>query len=153
MTVQLDRSAPASAPSSEALVAALAAALGEGGAAQVDASTRRRAEYTTDASNYRVVPRAVVFPRTAEDVEAVLRVCRELGVPLTSRGAGTSVAGNAIGSGVVLDHSRHRGRVLEIDVQTQTALVEPGVILDDLQRAAAPFGLRFGPDQIGRAHV
>ena len=148
MTVQLDRSAPASAPppSSEALVAALAAALGEGGAAQVDASTRRRAEYTTDASNYRVVPRAVVFPRTAQDVEAVLGVCRELGVPLTSRGAGTSVAGNAIGPGVVLDFSRHMHRVLEIDVETQTALVEPGVILDDLQRAAAPFGLRFGPD-------
>nr|WP_205709673.1 FAD-binding and (Fe-S)-binding domain-containing protein [Kineococcus siccus] len=130
----------------DALAARLAAVLGPGGAAQVDVSTRRRAEYTTDASNYRVVPTAVVFPRSAADVEAVLAVCRELGVPTTSRGAGTSVAGNAVGTGVVLDFSRHLNRVLEVDPVTRTALVEPGVVLDDLQRAAKPHGLRFGPD-------
>ncbi|WP_432514473.1 FAD-binding and (Fe-S)-binding domain-containing protein [Kineococcus sp. SYSU DK001] len=129
------------------LVAALTAALGTDPASGVvDASTRRRAEYTTDASNYRVVPQVVVFPRTVEDVEAVWVVCRRLGVPLTSRGAGTSVAGNAIGPGVVLDFSRHLNRVLEIDPESMTALIEPGVILDDLQRQAAPRGLRFGPD-------
>ncbi|WP_432548527.1 FAD-binding and (Fe-S)-binding domain-containing protein [Kineococcus sp. SYSU DK004] len=116
------------------------------GAPQVDASTRRRAEYTSDASNYRVVPQVVVFPRSAEDVVAAHAVCRELGVPFTSRGAGTSVAGNAVGTGVVLDFSRHLHRVLEVDPEGMTALVEPGVVLDDLQRAAAPHGLRFGPD-------
>ncbi|WP_438822227.1 FAD-binding and (Fe-S)-binding domain-containing protein [Kineococcus terrestris] len=116
------------------------------GAQQVDASTRRRAEYTSDASNYRVVPQVVVFPRSAEDVVAAHAVCRELGVPFTSRGAGTSVAGNAVGTGVVLDFSRHLHRVLEVDPAAMTALVEPGVVLDDLQRAAAPHGLRFGPD-------
>jgi len=129
------------------LLAALNAALGTTPAdGVVDGSTRRRAEYTTDASNYRVVPQVVVFPRTVEDVEAVWTVCRQLGVPFTSRGAGTSVAGNAIGDGVVLDFSRHLNRVLEIDPESMTALIEPGVILDDLQRQAAPMGLRFGPD-------
>ncbi|WP_345712171.1 FAD-binding and (Fe-S)-binding domain-containing protein [Kineococcus glutinatus] len=124
----------------------LVGALGPGGDAQVDVSTRRRAEYTTDASNYRVVPRAVVFPRSADDVEAAFTVCRELGVALTSRGGGTSVAGNSIGPGVVLDFSRHLGRVLEVDPATRTALVEPGTVLDVLQAAARPHGLRFGPD-------
>ncbi|WP_380160486.1 FAD-binding and (Fe-S)-binding domain-containing protein [Kineococcus sp. R86509] len=129
------------------LLTSLNAALGTtAGSGVVDASSRRRAEYTTDASNYRVVPQVVVFPRTVEDVEAVWAVCRRLGVPFTSRGAGTSVAGNAIGEGVVLDFSRHLHRVLEIDPETMTALIEPGVILDDLQRQAAPLGLRFGPD-------
>ncbi|WP_218123779.1 FAD-binding and (Fe-S)-binding domain-containing protein [Quadrisphaera sp. DSM 44207] len=142
--------APSSAPvpqvPREELARALAGALGPGGAQRVDASRRRRAEYTSDASNYRVVPSAVVFPRDADDVEAALATCRALGVPLTSRGAGTSVAGNAVGTGVVLDFSRSMGRVLEVDPTSQTALVQPGVVLDDLQRAAHPHGLRFGPD-------
>ncbi|MDY5584831.1 MAG: FAD-binding and (Fe-S)-binding domain-containing protein [Arcanobacterium sp.] len=112
----------------------------------VDFSLRARSEYATDASNYRVVPSAVVFPRNAQDVIDVLQLCREFQVPLTSRGAGTSVAGNAIGSGVVLDFSRHMNRILEIDPETQTALIEPGVVLSELQTAAQHFGLRFGPD-------
>ncbi|MCL2782249.1 MAG: FAD-binding protein, partial [Actinomycetia bacterium] len=81
----------------------------------VDTSVRRRAEYSSDASNYRVPPIGVVFPRDADEVIAALAVCRELGVPLTARGAGTSIAGNAIGPGVVLDFSRHLNRVLEVD--------------------------------------
>ncbi len=129
-----------------ALAARLASALGPGGDRCVDASTRRRAEYTTDASNYRVVPQVVAFPRDADDVVALAATCRELGVPLTSRGGGTSVAGNAIGPGVVVDHSRHLGAILELDTEAGTALVQPGVVLDDLQRAAHPSGWRFGPD-------
>ena len=121
-------------------------ALSRAGVAEVDTSVRRRAEYSSDASLYRVPPMAVVFPRTADDVEAVLRVCRDLGVPLTSRGSGTSIAGNAVGSGVVLDVRRHLGTIQHIDPEARTATVGPGVVLDDLQRAAAPFGLRFGPD-------
>ena len=69
----------------------------------VDTATRRRAEYSTDASNYRVVPEAVVYPHDADDVVAALDVLRELEVPITARGAGTSVAGNSLGPGVVLD--------------------------------------------------
>ncbi|MEV0642418.1 FAD-linked oxidase C-terminal domain-containing protein [Streptomyces sp. NPDC050619] len=122
------------------------ATLRAAGVTEVDASTRRRAEYATDASLYRVVPAAVAFPRGADDVAAALAVCHELGVPLTARGAGTSIAGNAVGSGVVLDFSRHLTRIRHVDAESRTAVVEPGVVLDDLQRAAGAHGLRFGPD-------
>jgi FAD/FMN-containing dehydrogenase/Fe-S oxidoreductase len=124
----------------------LAAELRRAGLAEVDDSTRRRAEYSTDASLYRVVPRVVAFPRTVDDVIAALGVCRTMGVPLTSRGAGTSIAGNAVGTGLVLDFSRHLARVAEIDADASTARIEPGIVLADLQRAAKPYGLRFGPD-------
>ncbi|MDO4887576.1 MAG: FAD-binding and (Fe-S)-binding domain-containing protein [Actinomycetaceae bacterium] len=112
----------------------------------VDASARRRAEYSTDASNYRIPPRVVAFPLDADDVAAALSVARELGVPITSRGGGTSCAGNSIGPGIVLDFSRHMNAILEIDPQARTARVQPGVVMSDLQKAAAPYGLRFGPD-------
>jgi FAD/FMN-containing dehydrogenase/Fe-S oxidoreductase len=124
----------------------LAQALREAVKGGVDDSARRRAEYSSDASNYRVVPQVVVFPRDAEDILAAAEVSRQAGVPLTTRGAGTSIAGNAIGPGIVLDTSRHLGRVLDIDPQARTARVEPGAILGTLQAAARPHGLRFGPD-------
>ncbi|GAA0566038.1 FAD-binding and (Fe-S)-binding domain-containing protein [Paractinoplanes ferrugineus] len=105
-----------------------------------------RAMYASDASLYRVVPRAVVRPRAADEVATVLSVCRDLGVPLTARGAGTSVAGNAIGPGVVLDFSRHMNKVLDVDPSARSARVEAGTVQAVLQAAAKPFGLRFGPD-------
>jgi FAD/FMN-containing dehydrogenase/Fe-S oxidoreductase len=126
--------------------AELAAALAAARVRDVDYSSRRRAEYSTDASLYRVLPQAVVYPRSADEVAAVLAACRSLGVPLTARGAGTSIAGNAVGAGVVLDCSRHLNRIHGIDPESATAVVEPGVVLDDLQRAAAGHGLRVGPD-------
>ncbi len=113
---------------------------------EIDTSERRRAEYASDASNYRVPPLAVIFPRNSKETEQVLTVLREANVPVTSRGGGTSVAGNSIGPGVVLDFSRHMNRILEIDPESRTARVQPGVIMSDLQDAAAPFGLWFGPD-------
>ncbi|WP_283137138.1 FAD-binding and (Fe-S)-binding domain-containing protein [Rhizohabitans arisaemae] len=113
---------------------------------EVDDSPRRRIEYSSDASNYRVPPRAVAFPRDEDDVIAAVGICRAAGLPLTSRGGGTSVAGNAVGPGLVLDHSRHLNRITRIDPELRTATVQPGVVLDALQRAAAPHGLRFGPD-------
>lgn len=109
-------------------------------------SARRRAEYSSDAGNYRVLPRAVVDPVDADDVAATIEVARSLGAPVTGRGGGTSIAGNAVGPGIVLDLSRHLTRVLSIDPDAHEAVVEPGVILSDLQRRLAPFGLRFGPD-------
>jgi FAD/FMN-containing dehydrogenase/Fe-S oxidoreductase len=111
-----------------------------------DGSARRRAEYSSDASNYRVVPAAVAYPRDAAETAAALGVARELQVPVTARGGGTSIAGNAVGPGLVLDFSRHFNRVLEVDPQARTARVQPGAILDDITAAGAPFGLRFGPD-------
>ncbi len=124
----------------------LVALLRQEGVAEVDTSTRRRAEYSSDASNYRVVPTAVVFPRSADEVEAALAVSRATGIPVTARGGGTSVAGNAVGAGMVLDLSRHMNRLIAFDHEKMTALVQPGMILDDLQRSLGPRGMRFGPD-------
>ncbi|PVZ53196.1 FAD-binding and (Fe-S)-binding domain-containing protein [Arthrobacter sp. H-02-3] len=112
----------------------------------VDSSTRRRAEYSTDASNYRVVPQVVVMPKTADDVVEAVRIARRHGLAVTGRGAGTSCAGNAVGPGLVLDFSRFMNRIISIDPENRTAVVQPGVVLSDLQRAAAVHGLRFGPD-------
>jgi FAD/FMN-containing dehydrogenase/Fe-S oxidoreductase len=113
---------------------------------EVGTSTRVRAEYSTDASNYRVVPRVVVAPRDTDDLLAVHEVARATGTPLTLRGAGTSVAGNAIGPGIVVDTSRYLTAIGEIDPEARTAVVQPGVVMSTLQQAAAPYGLRFGPD-------
>lgn len=124
------------------LVAALRAAVD----GDVYDDTLRRAEYSTDASNYRVVPDVVVRPRSVDDALAAIAIVRSAGVALTSRGGGTSIAGNAIGPGVVLDWSRYVNRVLEIDPESRTARVEPGLVMSTLQAAAAPHGLRFGPD-------
>lgn len=109
-----------------------------------DAGTRGM--YASDASLYRIPPLAVVRPRHVDEVAAALAVARETGVPLTSRGAGTSVAGNAVGRGIVLDFSRHLNRVLEIDPAARTAVVEPGTVHAVLQKAVTPHGVRFGPD-------
>ncbi len=112
----------------------------------VDLSVTARALHTMDASNYRRVPAAVVAPRDADDVRAALEVCRERSVPVVARGAGTSIAGQATGTGVVLDFTRHMNRVVSLDPEARTAVVQPGVVLDDLRAAAAPHGLTFGPD-------
>ncbi|MGI5259664.1 FAD-binding and (Fe-S)-binding domain-containing protein [Streptomyces angustmyceticus] len=113
---------------------------------EVSFAAADRALMTMDASNYRRVPRAVVAPRDAEDVAAALRVCREHGVPVVPRGAGTSIAGQATGVGVVLDFTRHMRRIVSLDADARTAVVQPGVILDDLRAAAGAHGLTFGPD-------
>ncbi|HEY2831617.1 MAG TPA: FAD-binding and (Fe-S)-binding domain-containing protein [Sporichthyaceae bacterium] len=111
-----------------------------------DDTVRRRAEYSSDASNYRHVPVAVVCPADADQLAAAVAVAAAHDVPVTMRGAGTSVAGNAIGPGVVIDCARRMKAVLELDPDARTARVQPGVVLDALQAAAAPYGLRFGPD-------
>ena len=145
----LTRTPPPADAATPELVHALRAAV----RGAVDDSTRRRAEYSTDASNYRVVPEVVVFPRDTDDVVAALAVARDAGVAITARGGGTSVAGNAVGPGVVLDLSRHLNKIGAIDPEDRTAIVEPGVILADLQAAAAPHGLRFGPDPSTQARA
>ncbi|MFD7548402.1 FAD-binding and (Fe-S)-binding domain-containing protein [Streptomyces sp. NPDC059816] len=124
----------------------LRAALRAEVAGEVDFGTTARALTTMDASNYRRVPLGVVSPRDADDVVAALALCREYGVPLVARGGGTSIAGQATGTGVVLDFTRHMNRVLALDPAGRTATVQPGLVLDRLQEAAAPHGLTFGPD-------
>ncbi|MGQ4439492.1 FAD-binding and (Fe-S)-binding domain-containing protein [Streptomyces violaceoruber] len=124
----------------------LEAALRRAVRGEVGFDTTSRALTTMDASNYRRVPLGVVAPRDADDVAAVLEVCRERGVPVVARGGGTSIAGQATGTGVVLDFTRHMNRLVGIDPEARTAVVQPGLVLDRLQDAAAPHGLRFGPD-------
>ncbi|MER5935393.1 FAD-binding and (Fe-S)-binding domain-containing protein [Streptomyces sp. NPDC002054] len=104
-----------------------------------------------DASNYRRVPVGVVAPRDAEDVAAVLRVCAEQGVPVVPRGGGTSIGGQATGTGIVLDFTRHMAGLLALDPVARTAVVQPGLVLDTLRAAAAPHGLTFGPDPSTRS--
>ncbi|RYZ28834.1 MAG: FAD-binding oxidoreductase, partial [Propionibacteriaceae bacterium] len=112
----------------------------------LDTSTLARALYSSDASLYRVVPQAVAHPRDVAELLAVLDAARAARVPVTTRGAGTSCAGNAVGPGLVVDVGRHLTAIGEVDPEARTARVEPGVVQSSLQAAAAPYGLRFGPD-------
>jgi FAD/FMN-containing dehydrogenase/Fe-S oxidoreductase len=116
------------------------------GLTDVDDSTLARSLYASDAGIYRIAPQVVVRPRDTDELVATLAVSRETGVPLTMRGAGTSIAGNAIGAGIVVDTSKHLTRVLALDREARTALVQPGTVHATLQRHAVPLGLRFGPD-------
>ncbi len=111
-----------------------------------DDSSLTRALYSSDASLYRVVPRAVARPRSVEEALAAVEAAHSVGVPITTRGAGTSCAGNAVGPGLILDTARHLTAITSIDPEARTATVEPGVVQASLQAAAAPHGLRFGPD-------
>ncbi|MDJ0394518.1 FAD-binding and (Fe-S)-binding domain-containing protein [Rhodococcus sp. G-MC3] len=122
----------------------------------VDSSPRRLAEYSYDASNYRVPPLAVAFPRSAEDVRAVVLACAEGEIPVVSRGGGTSMAGNAIGAGVVLDFSRHMNNVVSIDESAQSAVVEPGIVISELAAAASAAtngALTYAPDPSSRTRA
>nr|WP_029457639.1 FAD-binding and (Fe-S)-binding domain-containing protein [Dietzia alimentaria] len=114
-----------------------------------EADPRRVAEYSYDASNYRVVPHAVLFPRSEAEVAAALKVCHRLGVPVTARGGGTSMAGNALGTGLILDLSRHMHRVLGVDVDARVVTADAGTVLTDLRAAvhdATGGRLTFAPD-------
>ncbi|MGW1255578.1 FAD-binding and (Fe-S)-binding domain-containing protein [Streptomyces sp. NPDC002513] len=126
--------------------AAVTEALTQGDCGDVHGDPGRRAQYAADASNYRHIPLAVVFPRERRHVLNTIAVCRRMRVPITSRGAGTSTSGQAIGSGVVMDFSRYFNRLLALDPVARTATVQPGIVLDDLQRAAGEHGLLFGAD-------
>ncbi len=105
-----------------------------------------RALYAADASNYRQVPHGVIRPRHEKDAEKALEICRRHGVPVLSRGAGTSLAGQCCNVAVIFDFQRYMNRILEIDPVKKTARVQPGVVLDQLRAALKPHGLTFGPD-------
>jgi FAD/FMN-containing dehydrogenase/Fe-S oxidoreductase len=124
----------------------LVEALRNHGLTDVDDSALARSLYASDAGIYRIPPLVVVRPRDTDEVFAALALARETGTPLTMRGAGTSIAGNAIGAGIVLDTSKHLNRVLAIEPEARTAHVQPGVVHAALQKQAVPLGLRFGPD-------
>ncbi|MCW2908031.1 MAG: FAD-binding protein, partial [Actinomycetia bacterium] len=115
-----------------------------GGEVRFDAYSRHL--YSRDASMYAIEPIGVVFPRDADDVAAVVSTAAEFGVPVLPRGAGTSLAGQTVGAAIVMDMSRHMSRIIEIDAQRRLARVQPGVVQEQLNRAASPHGLGFGPD-------
>ncbi len=123
----------------------LRAALGDE-ATIVDDSTLTRGMYSSDASLYRVPPQAVARPKSREQLITVVRAALDCGLPITVRGAGTSCAGNAVGPGLVIDVATHLNRIHHIDEQQRIAVIDPGVVQESLQNAAAPFGLRLGPD-------
>ena len=114
------------------------------GDVMTDAASRGR--YATDASIYQMIPEAVVIPRSIEDVEATMSVAREEETPVLPRGGGTSQCGQTVNRAVVLDNTRHLNRILDIDTEKLTARVEPGLVLDELNRALKPHGLWFPVD-------
>jgi len=124
------------------LESALRAAL----AGEVRFDTYTRHIYSTDASLYAIEPLGVAYPRDADDVVAAIEVARKFGVPVLPRGAGTSLAGQTVGRAVVLDVSRYMRRLIALDADAMAARVQPGVIQDDLNKAAAAHGLMFAPD-------
>ncbi|NIH88310.1 FAD-binding and (Fe-S)-binding domain-containing protein [Amycolatopsis granulosa] len=127
-------------------VTALESALRARVAGEVRFDAGSRAAYSTDASNFRQVPIGVVVPRTPEDAVAAVAVAREHGAPVLSRGGGTSLAGQCTNTAVVLDWSKYCHHVESVDAEARTCVVQPGIVLDDLNRHLAPTGLRFGPE-------
>ncbi|MFT4218978.1 MAG: FAD-binding and (Fe-S)-binding domain-containing protein [Microbacterium sp.] len=125
---------------------------------EVDASSRRRAEYSYDASNYRLRPAAVAFPATVAECRAVLQACAATGVSVTLRGGGTSMAGNAVGAGLVVDLSRCLRAIGEIDRLTSSVWVDAGVVLGELRshvELLTDGELTFAPDpsSVSRATI
>ncbi len=139
---------PAAPPDPSALERALRAAVD--GEVRFDAGSR--AAYSTDSSNYRQVPIGVVVPRTVDAAVAAVAVCRRFGAPVLSRGAGTSLAGECTNTAVVIDWTKFVNRVEHLDVEGRIALVQPGIVLDELNRVAGAHGLMVGPKPATHDH-
>src|SRR5690348_6586209 len=131
-----------SAPGARELAAALRRAMS--GGVRFDSYSRRL--FSRDASMYAIEPLGVVFPRDADEAAAVVSTAAAFGVPVLPRGAGTSLAGQTVGRAIVMDFSRHMNRILAIDAEARLARVQPGVVQEELNLAAAGDGLMFGPD-------
>ena len=102
--------------------------------------------YSTDASIHKIEPMGVVFPRNIEELIPIVELSNQYNIPLIPRGSGSSLAGQAIGRGLIIDCSRYLNRLVNINREERTATLEPGLVLDDLNREAKKYGLRFGPD-------
>jgi FAD/FMN-containing dehydrogenase/Fe-S oxidoreductase len=126
--------------------AALARALRQHLAGEVRFDDTSRRLYSTDASIYQVLPLGVVIPRTTDDLVAAVQIAAELEVPIVPRGGGTSLSGQSIGPGMVIDCSKYLNAILDVDPAARVARVQPGVVLDQLNRALAAHGLQFGPE-------
>ena len=113
---------------------------------EVSISAFDRGRYATDASHYQMIPAGVVTPKTEADLRAILEVAHEFKVPITGRGGGTSQNGQTINRGLIIDHSKYMNRLLEFDAQTQTCVVQPGLVLDHLNAKLKPHGLWYPVD-------
>src|SRR5213593_1926011 len=102
--------------------------------------------YATDASIYQIEPVGVAFPKSAEQASLVIRAAADAGLSLTPRGAGTSLVGNAIGEGLIVDFSRYNRQITELDLEKRSVRVGAGVVLDQLNDSLKPHGFCFGPD-------
>src|ERR1051326_2482709 len=111
-----------------------------------------RALYSTDSSNYRQIPIGVVIPRHKADISAAVAICRKFGAPITGRGGGTSLAGQCCNASVIIDFTKYYNRVLEIDPKRRLVRVEPGIVLDEMQKQVKKYGLIFGPDPATHNH-
>jgi FAD/FMN-containing dehydrogenase/Fe-S oxidoreductase len=109
-----------------------------------DAASRGR--YSTDASIYQVQPLGIVVPRTEEAARAAIAIAAAEGIPILPRGAGSSQCGQAVGEALIIDHTKYLGAILQVDTAAQTAVVQPGVVLDALNAALRPHGLWFPVD-------
>src|SRR5580700_7204731 len=105
-----------------------------------------RGRYATDASHYQMMPLGVVVPRNMDEARLALAAAREEGLPVTARGGGTSQCGQTINRGLVIDGSKHLTRIVSLDVEARRCVVEPGIVLDDLNRRLRPHGLWFPVD-------
>src|SRR6202008_2418060 len=105
-----------------------------------------RGRYANDASHYQIMPLGVVTPRSIEEAERAIGICRAEGVSVLPRGGGSSQAGQTVNESLVIDCSKHLTRILELDVAGRRCVVEPGIVLDDLNRALKPHGLWFPVD-------
>jgi FAD/FMN-containing dehydrogenase/Fe-S oxidoreductase len=114
--------------------------------AEVRFDDTSRRLYSTDASHYQIQPLGVVIPRSTADLVATVQIAGELNIPITARGGGTSLSGQSIGPGIVLDCSKYLHSVGEVNLESQTVKVQPGVVLDHLNRHLMSTGLMFGPD-------
>src|SRR6266849_9900593 len=102
--------------------------------------------YATDASIYQIEPIGAAFPKSAQQAAAVIRAAADAGISVVPRGAGTSLVGNAIGEGLIVDFSRHNRQIAELNVENRTVRVGAGVVLDQLNAFLKPYGFCFGPD-------
>ncbi|RKN40848.1 FAD-binding and (Fe-S)-binding domain-containing protein [Streptomyces hoynatensis] len=131
---------------------ALEAALRERVAGEVRFDAGSRGAYATDGSNYRQVPLAVVVPRTVDAGAEAVRVCAEFGAPVLSRGGGTSLGGQCTNAAVVIDWTKHCNRLVSLDTEARTCVVEPGIVLDRLNGLLAEHRLKFGPKPSTHSH-
>jgi hypothetical protein len=105
-----------------------------------------RVLFSTDASIHKIVPMGVVFPKNIDELIPIVQICNQYKVPIIARGSGSGLAGQSIGKGLIIDCSRYIDNLVNINPEEKTAIVEPGLILDDLNRAVKKFNLQFGPD-------